>query len=274
MIHNAPMAAGIGRFAKRRGVVVAAVLVFLFVAGGLAIRRPAPLATPVSPLLPDLVMGPIEEVKGGLAEFTQAPVVRVEATIVNKGAGDFLLSARRDFPWSDRWIVYQRFLEADGGYSERETPADLTFTGVPHSHWHVKNMETHRLEFADSGEIASEVIKQGFCPYDTDKYDGELAGAPINPVYVETDCEGPVWVTSLTMGVSVGWGDKYPWPLVEQSIDITDLPGGRYRIREIADPFDWFEEQDESNNETWVDIEITTTGTIPRVEVVDRAPRS
>lgn len=274
MTHNAAMTSRAIRFLTPRRLVAAGLVVVLAVIlGSLALRGPAPLPAAVNPLLPDLVMGPIEEVRGGLAEFTQAPVVRVEATIVNKGAGDFLVSARRDWPWSDSWTVYQRLPEAGGGYTESATAADLVFTGVPHSHWHVKNMEAHRLERLDTGEVLSEVMKEGFCPYDTDLYDGELPRAPANPVYVESDCEGPVWVTSLTMGVSSGWGDKYPWHMVEQNIDITGVPDGIYRIREIADPNNWFEESDETNNETWVDVEIKVYGGIPTVKVVDGAPQ-
>ncbi len=254
--------------------MLAAVLVpvLAVVAVYLAPRGPAPLAARVNPLLPDLVMGPIQEVMGGLQEFTGDPVVRVEATIVDRGAGDFLTSARRDFPWSDHWTVYQRIAEAGGGFTEHATAADLIFAGAPHSHWHIKNMEAHRLERIDTGEVLHEVIKQGFCPFDTDHSFAALPGSPAAAVYVESDCEGPAWVTSLTMGVSVGWGDKYPWHMIEQSIDITGVPDGTYRIREIADPNNWFEESDETNNETWVDVQIATQGGIPTVSVVGRAP--
>ena len=168
--------------------------------------------------------------------------------------------------------MYQRIAEANGGFTEQMTPADLTFTGSPHSHWHIVNMESHRLEDLTTGKVLSEVIKQGFCPFDTDRYFGDLPGAPANPVYMESDCEGPAWVTELTMGVSVGWGDKYPWHMIEQSIDIKGIPDGTYRIREIADPYDWFEETDETNNETWVDITIANSTGIPTVTVVGRAP--
>lgn len=234
-------------------------------------NRAEALPAPVQALLPDLTMGPIEEVTGGLEEFTNNPVVRVEATIVNSGVGPFLVSARRDFPWSEHWTVYQQLLEYAGGKSERSTAADLIFTGAPHSHWHVLNMETHRLEDRDTGEVLSEVIKQGYCPYDTDRYYPDRAGSPSAPFYLESDCEGPAWVTSLKMGVSIGWGDKYPWHMVEQSIEIGDIPDGIYRIREIADPFDWFLESDETNNETWVDVEIDNSSGIPTVTIVDTA---
>jgi hypothetical protein len=247
--------------------------VVLVILAGIVLREPAPLPATVDPLLPDLTMAPIVEVTGGLQEGTLAPVVRVEATVVDIGAGDFLVSARRAFPWSGDWTVYQRITERGGGYTEHATPAGLIFAGAPHSHWHVKNMETHQLERIDTGQVVSQVIKQGYCPYDTDKYFGELPGAPADPVYLVEDCEGPTWVTSLHMGVSVGWGDKYPWHMIEQNIEVTGLPDGRYRIREIADPFDWFEESDETNNETWIDIALTNTSGIPRVKVLDTAPQ-
>ena len=185
---------------RSRGQTAAALVVVLVVgvvgvvtASAVVGGRSARLPAPVHPKLPDLVMGPIEDVFGGLAEITHAPVVRVEATVVNRGAGDFLLEARRDFPWSGRWTVYQRTVEADGSLSEQATPADLILIGAPHSHWHVRDMESHRLERLDTGEVLSEVIKQGFCPFDTDLYHGDLPGAPANPVYLESGCEGPAW---------------------------------------------------------------------------------
>ena len=254
-------------------LVLLAVTSAIVVVSGRYIRTdPPPLAAPVHPLLPDLTMGPIQDVYGGLAEVTRDPVVRVEATIVDKGAGPFLTSSRRDVPWSNSWTVYQRIMEADGGYTERATKADLIFAGAPHSHWHIQNMESHRLEDKATGKVLSEVVKQAFCPFDTDLYFGSLPGAPPNPFYMESGCEGPAWVTELTMGVSVGWGDKYPWHMIEQNIPIKGIPDGTYRIVETADPFDWFEESDESNNSTWIDIAIKTEAGIPVVTVVGRAP--
>ena len=267
------MTASRSRWLSPRRILVAVIVTLALLAAWrfIVVRVPA-LPAPVDPRLPDLVMGPIEEVTGGLEEFTGNPVVRVEATIVNRGDGPFLVSARRDFPWSAHWTVFQGFVEASGGSSEQATAADLIFTGAPHSHWHVLNMEAHRLEDKASGKVLSEVIKQGFCPYDTDRAFPDRPGSPAEPAYVEADCEGPAWVTDLRMGVSVGWGDRYPWHMVEQSIEIGTIADGVYRISETADPFDWFRETDESNNDTWVDIRIDNASGIPHVTVVDRAP--
>lgn len=73
---------------------------------------------------------------------------------------------------------------------------------------------------------------------------------------------------SLTMGLSVGWGDLYAWRLPDQYIDITGLTAGRYRLWATADNGDRFVESNNANNTTWADLEITGTG----VKVLRRAP--
>ena len=235
---------------------------------GLTIE-PQPLSRRVEPLLPDLVMAPIGDISAGYLEG--APLLRFAATIVNVGAGDFLVAARRPTPWSDDWAVNQRIQEAGGGFTERLTPGDLVFGGDKHNHWHVAGLEAHRLEQVDTGEVVAQVFKQGFCPFDTDAYRIDLPRAPGAATHPESGCGGR-YATGLRAGVSVGWGDEYPWDMLEQRIDLSDLPDGRYRIVEVADPFNWFEELDETNNETWVEISVTVNAGIPTIEVLKRAP--
>ena len=230
--------------------------------------EPQPLAQRVQPLLPDLIMAPIEDVNPGYS--AGAPLLRFAATIANVGAGDFQVAARRASPWSDDWAVSQRVQEAGGGFTERLTPADLVFGGDEHNHWHVEGLEAHRLERADTGEVVGQVLKQGFCAYDTDSYRPDLPRAPQAAYYPESGCGG-MFAIGLRLGVSIGWADKYQWDFLEQKIDLTGLPPGRYRIVQVADPFDWFEELDETNNETWVEIDFEMHGIIPSIEVVERA---
>ena len=220
------------------------------------------------PLLPDLIMTPIEDVNPGYS--AGAPLLRFGATIANVGAGDFLAAARRPAPWSDDWAVSQRVQEAGGGFTERMTPGDLVFGGDEHGHWHVVALESHRLARVDTGEVVGQVLKQGFCPYDTDVYRPDLPRAPRAPFYPESGCGGR-FAIALRVGVSVGWGDEYAWDLIEQKVDLTGVPAGRYRIVQIADPFNLFEELDETNNETWVEIDFEMQGIIPSIKVVDRA---
>ena len=217
------------------------------------------------PLLPDLVMAPIVDVNPGYS--AGAPLLRFSATIGNVGAGDFLLSARRSAPWSDDWVVVQRVQEANGAFTERPTPGSLVFSTDEHDHWHVEDLELYRLERVDTGEVVGEVLKQGFCPYDTDRLRADVPEDRETAYYPETGCGGRFTI-ALRVGVSVGWGDEYSWDFIEQKIDLTGLPAGRYRIVQIADPNNWFEEVDETNNETSIEIDFEMSGIIPKIEVV------
>jgi hypothetical protein len=159
---------------------------------------------------------------------------------------------------------------ATGGYSERGTEAELVFAGDAHDHWHVAQAEAHQVETMD-GEVVATLTKIGFCFFDNLDYATELPMAPQAVVHHAAEC-GEQFNREIGMGLSVGWGDEYPWYLFGQSIEITDVPDGRYRLRAIADPADWFTETDESNNETWSIIDLRTVDGVVQVEVVEQGP--
>lgn len=216
---------------------------------------PGPVVSRSQPLLPDLAMGPIEDIAVGTTE-TGNQRLRFAATIVNRGAGEFVVRARRAWIGSEDWTVEQWIQEAGGGYSVRPTDATLVFGGDGHGHWHVKQVEVHQIETLD-GVVLGRLVKQGFCFFDTNAMGSGVEGAPRHATWDARGCAG-TFDTRVRMGLSVGWGDKYPWHLLDERIDVTGLPDGSYRIRQIADPNDQFEESDETNNEVWVDIELTT----------------
>jgi hypothetical protein len=217
---------------------------------------PGQVVSRQDPLLPDLAMGPIEDIAIGTTDVGSFEHLRFGATIVNIGEGAFVLRASRRWIGSEEWAVEQWIPEAAGGYSVQLTRSSLIFGGDGHGHWHVRQVEAHQLETLD-GEILGRLVKQGFCFFDTDLYE-DLPGAPENRHWGARGCASS-FDTRVRMGLSIGWGDKYPWYLLDERIDVTGLPDGQYRIREIADPNDEFEESDETNNETWVVIEIGTT---------------
>ncbi|MBA2632220.1 MAG: hypothetical protein H0U86_04360 [Chloroflexi bacterium] len=215
----------------------------------------APLAAPVEPRYPDLRMGPIDDITVGLTpEGTIS--VRFPATIGNFGDGDFLVRAARAHPFSDEWKVLQRVTDADARFSQRETPATLVWGGDGHNHWHVKHVEAHRVETLD-GEILGEVVKGGFCFFDTDLLYDDLPATPDDPVYSAVGCGGQLDL-GVHMGLSVGWGDRYPTHMLDQTVRVNELPDGNYVVRMIADPFDWFVESDETNNEVATEIAVGT----------------
>jgi hypothetical protein len=233
---------------------------------------PGPVVTREEPLLPDLAMGPIEDIAIGTTDEGGFEHLRFAATIVNIGEGEFVLRARRSWIGGDDWYVEQWIQEDGGGYSVRPTRSSLIYSGDGHNHWHVRRVEMHQIETLD-GEVLGQLVKQGFCFFDTDLYRPELEGAPEDHHWGSRGCAGN-FDTRVRMGLSIGWGDKYPWHLLDERIDVTGLPDGQYRIREIADPNDEFEEADETNNETWVIVEIgTTSDGLRSSSVIEEGPR-
>jgi len=229
-----------------------------------------PATARVSPLLPDLAMGPIRDVAVGTTDTSQQRL-RFGAIIVNIGAGPFLLRGRRSWLGSNDWAIEQWFEEPGGGYSSRATAADLVYGGDSHDHWHVKFVEAHQIETLD-GEVLGQLVKEGFCFFDTDPYATSLAGAPARAHWGARGC-ATSFDTGIRMGLSVGWSDDYPWHLLNERIDVTDVADGQYRIRQIADPNDEFEESDETNNETWVEIELRSTPEgLREVTVIEAGP--
>lgn len=255
---------------RRLILVLGAVIPILAIGAFLVLGspgQPKPNPERVSPLLPDLTMAPITYVDGAFAGEDAHPTLRVGGTIENRGVGDFILNARRSWPVSDDWVVYQQVQEEGGGFTEQATGAGLVWGTDQHEHWHVAAVEIHRLERIDTGEVLAEIQKQGYCFFDVDTVKPLLPNTPEKAVYLEKACEGRI-STSLTVGLSIGWADIYPYDMYQQHIDLSNIPDGTYRLREIADPYGWFEESDETNNETWVDVKITKSGLVPKVEIV------
>ena len=153
--------------------------------------------------------------------------------------------------------VSQRIRTSAGSSREVGTPAVMFWAGDGHDHWHVRDVEAYRLIRLDNGRRVGTGAKHGFCYFDNTTYRLGLAGAPSAPVYGGCGRAGDLRVKT---GLSVGWGDTYPAGIAFQWIDVTGLKSGRYRLRAIADPANWFAETNNANNSTWVDLKLTGSG--------------
>ena len=165
--------------------------------------------------------------------------------------------------------VNQRIYDDAGGYREPLTKtgndgstAQMYYAGDGHNHWHLKNLEQHRLT-SSSRVLAG--AKGGFCFIDGIKwFKTDSSGNPITPgvpsrrAYTRCGDGSGASATSAKMGLSKGWGDVYGVTTVDQFIDITGLPDGTYRLTNVADEQDWFYEVNDSvaNNTNWVDLKI------------------
>lgn len=226
-------------------------VVFLCAALVLSVFTPALPATAATDQLPDLGLARVRDIRivkpgGGLR------LLRFTTTIVNVGSGSFELRGQRPDTNTALMSTTQRIYDDAGGYRDVATSATMFFAGDGHNHWHVSELENYELIRMDNGSQVGTGVKVGFCFYDGNLF-SNLPGTPASPVY--NGC-GRQSNLSVVMGLSTGWADTYPWSHGLQYIDITGLKAGRYRLQVTADENGWFQEANESNNVTWVDIRL------------------
>jgi hypothetical protein len=208
------------------------------------------------PVLPDFMPVPPADIHTKLAGDSWT--VEFSSTLVNVGKGDFHATAERLA--NGPWTVMQD-VEYDGGGADHVViPAEPVWAGDGHEHWHLKRVvEYHLVPHDPDGrpEPGPGLTdhKIGFCIYDFEKQ--HLGYGPDDQVYDRQGC-GRSDSALLVMGLSPGWGDVYNWDLPGQSIDISDLGDGPYRITAVADEAGIFHEVSTENNTTWVDFDLST----------------
>lgn len=243
-----------------------AVVVAVAGCGGLPVMR-EPVGIPV---LPDLSPEPPVDVR--TTEKDDRILIRFSSTLVNVGDGDFVLRAVRQ---DANWAVEQEIWYSEQGGEIESIPARMVWGGDGHEHWHIERVASYRLvPLDDLGNPVNEEIgvdtKIGFCFFD---HTDVLHKGPEEGIYDVHDC-GHETDDSVRMGMSPGWGDIYAFTLPGQSIDITELPDGDYRLWAEADTGNWFIEVTRDNNRTWVDLEISTRSDGARLaRVFDIGPK-
>lgn len=218
---------------------------------------PAQAGHSTSALLPDLAMLPPSDFRieqGG----KRARLLRFSTVIVNLGPGPFQvygsdpagISTERDAS------AVQQILESDGTFSDHATDAKIFWSGDGHDHFHVRDLQEMTLQNLKA-EVLARGAKRGFCFWDNYRYGSAL------PVYYHPSTTDACEVApdgTVPMGLSVGWGDRYPYNIAYQYIDITGLPNGTYVVEVSADPplisGGLFLEATESNNTAWAQIRI------------------
>lgn len=244
-----------------------AVMMCLALALPMAPAGPAAAASS-TPLLPDLRMARPAHVRLCAPPATTDPcppptvdgtrLLRFSTIIFNKGHGPLRLVGTRACPECDTMTVEQEVLRSDGTIRVIPNDGVMRFeTNDSHHHWHVLGMESYKLW--GLGALAEEPAvsdKYGFCFFDGLQHRPGVAGSPNWPAYGIEDCGGPDSIR-LEVGLSVGWGDIYPWYFHGQFIDITGVSDGRYLLCVTADPEGVVKERRDGNNEAWAEILIS-----------------
>jgi hypothetical protein len=222
-----------------------------------------------SSMLPDLVPLPALDVQmlGRRGRWA----IQFSSILVNVGVGDFILRAKRfdHGPWN----VEQDVPFSTSGAKVVPTNARVVWGGDGHNHWHISRVAVNELVPLDSRGKPAWTKKRadakiGFCFYDFSK---QLVRGPDKARFRHQSC-GKRTDDVIGMGLSVGWGDTYVLTLPGQSIDVTDLPDGRYRLYSRADPRKWFQEASHANNLTWIDLELASNGSSRFAKVIASGP--
>jgi hypothetical protein len=214
---------------------------------------PAVLALDESAVLPDLGMLAPENFS---IQSRPRGVrwLRFDSVVVNIGPGAFEVLGHDKA--ADGTLSVRQLVEdgSDDGTGV-ETPARMFFDGDGHNHWHVRDLQSWTIaRINDPKNVLGRGAKSGFCFWDNFRY-GSSASAFYHPSTTSA-CEQLADGT-VPMGLSVGWGDRYPSWIAFQYIDITGLPNGDYRVELEADLSNHFVEADELNNGGWAVIRIT-----------------
>ena len=231
----------------------AILLAFLLLAGTLGSAPPANAATVT---LPNLKMAHIRDLKIQVVDGRR--LLRFTGLMVNLGAGPFEARGTRT-AGMNYMTIDQRVYNSAGGSAYYPTRARATYATDGHDHWHVQQIMNYELYNPAAPAGARRGAKLGFCYMDTTPWSLGLAGAPQAPYYREEWCGTRNSLTSRT-GISVGWGDKYPWNFTLQWIDITGLPAGTYMLRATVDQQNFYRESNNNDNCVWARITIPSSG--------------
>jgi hypothetical protein len=208
-------------------------------------RLAVPTIEPPSPAtLPDLVPLPPWGIR--LQNHRKRSVISFGATVWTAGASDLVVEGfRRE--GEATMDAFQYFYE-NGAVVGKARVGELEFDDRDgHSHWHFKQFAAYSLLDADLNQVRTSG-KEAFCLASTDAIDLTLPGVDLNPtIGLSTACGSPssIWVREI---LPLGWGDTYFQGLPGQSINVTDLPNGKYFIRVEANPGDLLHEQSHENN--------------------------
>jgi hypothetical protein len=185
--------------------------------------------------------------------------IRFDTVLVNVGKGDFILRATRMV--GATWHAEQDIPYSGSGARRVSVPARLVWGGDGHNHWHIARiaavelvpLDAKRRPVRSSPSLADH--KAGFCFYD---HTHELPRGRGEATYSAKSC-GKRDAVVVGMGLSEGWNDTYTMDLPGQSIDVTQLPNGNYRLYTVVDEQRWFREASRKNNRTWIDIKLFKT---------------
>jgi hypothetical protein len=224
-----------------------------------------------SGLLPDLYMDPphdmqIAETPGGLLKL------RFGTIVWNVGDGPLEVRAR-DRSGNAMTDVDQIVHRSNGTKRARPSTASVFYSGDGHDHWHIGRfvvVTLGRIPGAPPTDppIRRNLRKIGFCLVDSFRAPAGELRPPNSPAQGQYFSCGFQESTNIRMGISVGYGDIYTAFTAHQSVDVTSVPAGSYRLCVTVNANQAWREKgaNVANNSYWYDLELDPQ--IRSVEVI------
>ena len=214
-------------------------------------------------LLPDLQMAQPYSVQ---VTTTESGRKKLRFGTIAFNVGDGAIEVRAgDRNGREMQNVRQWIHRSDGsGRAVAKPEARVFYSGDGHDHWHVARFIVVRLTSLETADTQRRIRKIGFCLLDSVSMSAaeRPPNSPSGPVYFSC---GTLQNTKIRVGVSVGFGDNYPPDFAHQSIDVTGLPTGTYRLCATVNPHGiWTEKNNNfSNNSFWMDLDLNVAaGTV------------
>lgn len=226
-------------------------------------------ATAATELLPDLQMSQVYNLQ---IESSRSGRQKLRFGTIVWNVGDGPLEVRADGR-DDRVmhdVVQWISTRGGGGYGYEPPGATAFYSGDGHDHWHVQSFIVIAL-FPAPGTTPPPVTetgptfnqrslrKIGFCLTDIVRAPSSLR-PPASQRRIRFPVRGcgTLRNTSVRMGISVGFGDDYKPFFNNQSVDISGLASGTYRLCATVNANGMWREKDSNhaNNSSWTDIEL------------------
>jgi hypothetical protein len=239
--------------ADRHTAVLAAIALLLFATALHA--GPTRSAAAATIAYPDLeVQVPVSEISVG----HPTPATRdLQFSHITWNAGTGPLEIRPAYDPSTGIAAASQALYATDGSVASTAPIVVSMAYEPLEYKYRFPLGAYGLYAVGAGGAVGGLVapspKVDFC-MTADTYVGGVPNTPSQTHYPQTNCGVP----SDTLGLDVGWGDKYDYTDPGENIDLTNVPDGTYWLRAAANPYHYLAESNAGNDVT--DTQITIAG--------------
>ena len=192
------------------------------------------------------------------------------SAVRNVGAGPLIVSGRRRAA-TPTMTVDQLIEQEDAPTAVVEGVGRMRYVRSPdHEHWHLLGFERYELRRAAGRAGVVTDRKTGFCLGDRYRARGpRLKARPPEPVYTGRCGLERTGLLRLTVGISVGYGDVYEPNLEGQSLRLTGLDAGRYRLVHRVNLGRRLRESSYANNAASLLLQLRWRGGRPSVRVLN-----